>query len=63
LSLAKLDRMTGGVFPEISLWPCARCGTLVSDPAFHRFTITDTGITIDEDGSAAEEILAEAAQQ
>jgi len=33
------------------------------DPAFHRFTMTSTGITIDEEASAAEQILAEAAQQ
>jgi circadian clock protein KaiC len=33
------------------------------DPAFHRFTMTGTGITIDEEASAAEQILAEAAQQ
>jgi hypothetical protein len=33
------------------------------DPAFHRFTMTGTGITIDEDASGAEQILAEAAQQ
>jgi circadian clock protein KaiC len=33
------------------------------NPAFHRFTITDTGITIDEDASGAEQILAEAVQQ
>jgi len=33
------------------------------DPAFHRFTMTGRGITIDEEASAAEQILAEAAQQ
>jgi circadian clock protein KaiC len=33
------------------------------DPAFHRFTITGTGISIEEEASGAEQILAEAAQQ
>jgi circadian clock protein KaiC len=33
------------------------------DPAFHRFIITSTGITVDEDASEAERILAEAVQQ
>jgi hypothetical protein len=33
------------------------------DPTFHGFTITGTGITIDEEASGAEKILAEAAQQ
>ena len=33
------------------------------DSAFHKFTITNTGIVIDEDASEAEQILAEAAQQ
>src|SRR4051812_42919527 len=33
------------------------------DSAFHKFTITNTGIVIDEDASAAEKILAEAAGQ
>src|SRR4051794_24865111 len=35
----------------------------VIDPAFHRFTITGTGISIEEEASGAEQILAEAAQQ
>jgi circadian clock protein KaiC len=33
------------------------------DPAFHRFTITGAGITIESDSAGAEEILSEAAQQ
>jgi len=33
------------------------------DSTFHKFTITNAGIVIDEDTSAAEQILAEAAQQ
>jgi len=33
------------------------------DSTFHRFMITNAGIVIDEDASAAEQILAEAAQQ
>jgi circadian clock protein KaiC len=33
------------------------------NPAFHRFTITSAGITVDEDASEAERILAEAVQQ
>jgi len=35
----------------------------IIDPAFHRFTITGTGITIEEGADGAEQILAEAAQQ
>jgi circadian clock protein KaiC len=33
------------------------------DPAFHRFTIAGTGITIESDSAGAEEILSEAARQ
>jgi circadian clock protein KaiC len=33
------------------------------ESAFHKFTITNTGIVIDENASAAEQILAEATQQ
>jgi circadian clock protein KaiC len=35
----------------------------IIDPAFHRFTITGRGITIEEGADGAEQILTEAAQQ
>jgi len=35
----------------------------IIDPAFHRFTITGTGIRIEEDAAGAEQILSEAVQQ
>lgn len=35
----------------------------IIDPAFHRFTITGKGITIEEDAAGAEQILSEAVQQ
>jgi circadian clock protein KaiC len=41
----------------------AKVRNALIDSTFHKFTITNTGIAIDEDASAAEQILAEAAQQ